>query len=543
MKEFGPTRFERLSQGAGVRDQMLVENLHSWTPTKRIESADQNSPEISPFPLIKRLPPPVRRAIWAGLTLAGLTSVGATCFGDGGDKKEEQPEGEISQPTVERTIGPEFEISSKRFLELPFPKDPQMKIQQGWLFENGIEHKGVDYIKGTLDRSSTWQLFAVLAAADGNACANPPRRVGNAVFIEHQVADGKFYTYYGHLSEINSQIPPCSGKDRHLVKQGERIGTSGDTGIPGLVHLHFEVKDQDDKSTDPYDLRAKRSEYPDPNLINGKVCGENYLWVNCPTKKVVEAKTIPLPHPATEPLKYINVLKESLARCRVSAESTQASEDFWGGWTVKAERDDYWVDSLGARIILRSPEGIIVKIIEFAGETAPANVPTWVVGYEKGGLGYPQVNPLYSGEGSRVATIEFQLTGASWESVVDKMENYKIESNITAHKLINPFRIAEGFGRHEIDFQIVNNGNLAFKNLVVFGFLYNQQGELVDMVWSGEKKDVAAGESMEIRAPSLSQTGRCVGKIDPAGYNLEYFVSFQGVNEDWLGIYKVATIQ
>jgi hypothetical protein len=134
-----------------------------------------------------------------------------------------------------------------------------------------------------------------------------------------------------------------------------------------------------------------------------------------------------------------------------------------------------------------------------------------------------------------------------WGELKKVRKNKELKSNNKAfalQEIAKPKKIrSEGFGRHEIDFQFVNNGNLAFKNLGVFGFLYNQKGELVDMVWSDGKKDVAAGERVEVRAPSLSQSGRCVGKIDPEGYNLEYFVSFQGVNEDWLGIYKVATIQ
>ena len=55
------------------------------------------------------------------------------------------------------------------FLTLPF-KDPDIKIQEGWIYTwdpDPDAHKGIDYIKGDVDDSNTWQSFDVVAAADG----------------------------------------------------------------------------------------------------------------------------------------------------------------------------------------------------------------------------------------------------------------------------------------------------------------------------------------------------------------------------------------
>src|SRR5260370_5759047 len=77
-------------------------------------------------------------------------------------------------------------------LTLPYPNDTNMNIQQGWYYTNGNLHQGIDYIDGTIDSSSTWKNFAVLAALDGEACADTAgdaggcvKGPGNRVLIRH----------------------------------------------------------------------------------------------------------------------------------------------------------------------------------------------------------------------------------------------------------------------------------------------------------------------------------------------------------------------
>ena len=73
----------------------------------------------------------------------------------------------------------------------------------------------------------------VYAPADGYVVmAGWASGYGNFIMIKHS---SKLYTCYGHLSGYNVS----SGQ---TVKRGQRIATSGNTGISTGPHLHFEVR-------------------------------------------------------------------------------------------------------------------------------------------------------------------------------------------------------------------------------------------------------------------------------------------------------------
>ena len=73
----------------------------------------------------------------------------------------------------------------------------------------------------------------VYAPADGYVVmAGWASGYGNFIMIKHS---SKLYTCYGHLSGYNVR----SGQ---TVKRGQRIATSGNTGISTGPHLHFEVR-------------------------------------------------------------------------------------------------------------------------------------------------------------------------------------------------------------------------------------------------------------------------------------------------------------
>lgn len=67
---------------------------------------------------------------------------------------------------------------------------------------------------------------------------------GNHVVIDHPATG--YSTLYAHLSEIPSGIRP--GKE---VKRGEAIGISGSTGRSTGPHVHYEVRDADDRTINP----------------------------------------------------------------------------------------------------------------------------------------------------------------------------------------------------------------------------------------------------------------------------------------------------
>ncbi len=54
---------------------------------------------------------------------------------------------------------------------------------------------------------------------------------GNCVIIDHGLG---LFSLYGHLSSISAQ-------EGGVVKKGEEIGRTGDTGLAGGDHLHFSM--------------------------------------------------------------------------------------------------------------------------------------------------------------------------------------------------------------------------------------------------------------------------------------------------------------
>ncbi len=141
-------------------------------------------------------------------------------------------------------------------------------------------HSGVEFVnpRGT----------PVIAAADGSVIfAGTDDQVligprlnyyGNVVIVMHPnlyAPEGvPIYTLYGHLDRIDVTIGTT-------VRQGDRLGTVGASGIAIGSHLHFEVR-----VGDPYDFYATRNPdlylFPKPNtaMVVGRVrdLDGNYLY-------------------------------------------------------------------------------------------------------------------------------------------------------------------------------------------------------------------------------------------------------------------------
>lgn len=90
---------------------------------------------------------------------------------------------------------------------------------------------------------------------------------GPTVILEHQIADFKFHTLYGHLSEASLE----GKKVGDSIQKGQQIATLGLPPINGdyAPHLHFQII---------IDMEGKFGDYPG-------VCSENKLPFykeNCP---------------------------------------------------------------------------------------------------------------------------------------------------------------------------------------------------------------------------------------------------------------------
>jgi murein DD-endopeptidase MepM/ murein hydrolase activator NlpD len=203
--------------------------------------------------------------------------------------------------------------ATPKFLTLPFESPKQMHIQRGWWTPESLggpftlKHHAIDYINGTLDVTSTWQNFPVVAAADGEACGAvlggngcydfPGEIMGNRVLIKHTVNGVVYYTFYNHLKSISDVIPIGSRNRTVKVKQGQVIGIAGASGNdPSFIHVHFELQDAKGRWIDPYGLYSSSRQYPDPKGKNGILSGnKNYFLTNPPT--VLDATPPPTPSP------------------------------------------------------------------------------------------------------------------------------------------------------------------------------------------------------------------------------------------------------
>jgi hypothetical protein len=177
-----------------------------------------------------------------------------------------------------------------RFLSLPFPADPQMEVFHGWRYTHNRQVQcGIDY--GKRDASGRLMQFPVLASADGEACADLDGShyggcvsgFGHRVLIKHTIDGQTFYTYYGHLESIASEIPIGSRSNTVRVQRGQIIGIGGDTGTyGGSIHLHYGIASPNFGWYDPYDLWTTAHVYPDPFGLNGHLSGPDYFWLTNP---------------------------------------------------------------------------------------------------------------------------------------------------------------------------------------------------------------------------------------------------------------------
>ncbi|NBC18251.1 MAG: peptidoglycan DD-metalloendopeptidase family protein [Bacteroidetes bacterium] len=98
-------------------------------------------------------------------------------------------------------------------------------------------HKGVDF--------SAQTGTPIFATGDGVVeFAGRGSGYGKHVIIRHAKAGYK--TLYAHLSDIDGSV-----REGRSVHRGQQIGRSGNTGLSKAPHLHYEVRNLDDKAVNP----------------------------------------------------------------------------------------------------------------------------------------------------------------------------------------------------------------------------------------------------------------------------------------------------
>lgn len=154
-------------------------------------------------------------------------------------------------------------------------------------------HPAIDYSPVDYSAATT----PVFAAADGTIIAAKKDETtgGLFVWIEHNVRGaGRYLTAYWHL-EADAYFEETQRRLQQPIKQGERIGTMGNTGFSTGRHLHFEVRfdannngrfDKYEKvdpfgfipsaeyPTDPWTTGSRNFGFTNTNMVS------RYLWIH-----------------------------------------------------------------------------------------------------------------------------------------------------------------------------------------------------------------------------------------------------------------------
>ncbi len=107
-------------------------------------------------------------------------------------------------------------------------------------------HLGVDLVKlrNSADAvicHTTGEVVMIQTGIPNDKGSTGNRSYGNFVKIRHE---NGYYTLYAHLKDVYV-------KKGDLVSTGEKIGYMGESGNAYGVHLHFEVRDPQDKRINP----------------------------------------------------------------------------------------------------------------------------------------------------------------------------------------------------------------------------------------------------------------------------------------------------
>ncbi len=129
-------------------------------------------------------------------------------------------------------------------MRIPFDGDYPVTQRFGEKITNPAGHTGIDY--------ALYFGTPVLAALDGKVSRTAflTTGYGNHIVLEHE---GGLQTVYAHLSSISVSIGS-------VVREGEVLGRSGNSGNSTGAHLHFEVR-RTGQPIDPEELLSPRTPF------------------------------------------------------------------------------------------------------------------------------------------------------------------------------------------------------------------------------------------------------------------------------------------
>lgn len=159
----------------------------------------------------------------------GAAALGATVVLGSGVASAVAPQAKAAAPAAATAVSVAKKSSAATWVD-PVKK---YKLSASFAQAGGMwasKHSGQDFAVATGTK-----VFAAhggkVVKAGGNGAGDGPA-YGNAVVIKH--ANG-VYSQYAHLSKVNVKVG-------QVVKTGQRIALSGNTGNSSGPHLHFEIR-------------------------------------------------------------------------------------------------------------------------------------------------------------------------------------------------------------------------------------------------------------------------------------------------------------
>ena len=235
-----------------------------------------------------------------------------------------------------------------------------------------------------------------------------------------------------------------------------------------------------------------------------------------PTATAARLTPILTPSPAAPAVSAndLEIVKKGLIRCRVAASSTELSNDFFALFELQNKRKDIKISGTGVTISLVGSSGVVLNSAKatpnnFEASTISPVIPSDHFAYK----------PL-SSNGSKVEDIRLDFGSLSAQSV-NAIPESSYSISLASHEVE-----ASMYPRHSIVVQITNNTNFGFDDIAINGAIYDLNGNLVDILASksADSRRLAYGSSGTFTAASLSQSGRCVGRGNPTGYTLDYWI-------------------
>jgi murein DD-endopeptidase MepM/ murein hydrolase activator NlpD len=243
----------------------------------------------------------------AGIVVAGLAFPG--CSGEEATEPADQPpppaEPRETAPFFLKPFDGEFVLTNFFDHDLPFQFEDQNGFQLTWWGERtqGIDgHSGYDWVmpEGT-------PLYAAASGEVLHAGADPPffcpplnRTVSLQLFIEilHVASNAeRFSSVYTHVSQIDV-------RPGQIVRAGQQIALSGNTGCSTEPHLHFHVwRHTNTNSGEPtrVDPFGWDGAAPDPWAGHSQGAESEWLWQDGETPPVYREVSAPITSaPATE---------------------------------------------------------------------------------------------------------------------------------------------------------------------------------------------------------------------------------------------------